>query len=107
MRLHASLHTGMKRFGRILLILLLVIIVIIISSVAFVVIRRHQALVLPAPTGPYAVGRMEYDWTAQSRNDLFAPHSGTKRELVVWAWYPAAQTPAAPSAHYLPPTCGS
>ncbi len=100
---HASLRTGLKRLARILLILLLVIVVIIISSVAFVEIRRHQALVLPAPSGPYAVGRMEYDWTDQSRDDLFAPHAGTKRELVVWAWYPAAHVPGAPSAPYLPP----
>lgn len=100
---HASLHTGPKRLARILLILLLVIVVIIISSVAFVEIRRHQALVLPAPTGPYAVGRMEYDWTDQSRTDLFAPHAGTKRELVVWAWYPAVHAPGARLAPYLPP----
>jgi len=103
---YASLRTGLKRLARILLILLLVIVVIIISGIAFVVIRRHQALILPAPTGPYAVGRMEYDWTDQSRNDLFAPHAGTKRELVVWAWYPAAHVPGAPSAPYLPPKWG-
>ena len=100
---YASLRTGLKRLARILLILLLVIVVIIISSIAFVEIRRHQALVLPAPSGPYAVGRMEYDWTDRSRNDLFAPHAGTKRELVVWAWYPAAHVPGVPSAPYLPP----
>src|SRR5260221_11883120 len=99
---HPSLGTGPKRLARILLILLLVI-VVIISSVALVEIRRHQALVLPAPSGPYAVGRMEYDWTDQSRHDLFAPHAGTKSELVVWAWYPAAHVPGVPSAPYLPP----
>ncbi len=98
---HPSLGTGPKRLARILLILLLVI-VVIISSVALVEIRRHQALVLPAPTGPYAVGRMEYDWTDQSRTDLFAPHAGTKRELVVWAWYPAVRAPGARPAPYLP-----
>jgi hypothetical protein len=38
---------------------------------------------LPAPTGPYVVGRMVYDWADQSRHDLFAPYAGTKRELVV------------------------
>jgi len=103
---YASLRAGLKRLARILLILLLVIVVIIISGIAFVVIRRHQALILPAPTGPYAVGRMEYDWTDQSRHDLFAPHAGTKRELVVWAWYPAMHVPGAPSAPYLPPKWG-
>src|SRR5712692_1383230 len=104
---YASLRTGLQRLARILLILLLVIVVIIISSVAFVEIRRHQALILPAPTGPYAVGRMEYDWTDQSRHDLFAPHAGTKRELVVWAWYPAVHVPGAPSAPYLPQSSDS
>jgi len=99
---HASLRTWLKRLARIFLILLLVIVVIIVSGIAFVEIRRHQALMLPAPTGPYAIGRMEYDWTDQSRIDLFAPHAGTKRELVVWAWYPAMHVPGAPSAPYLP-----
>lgn len=100
---HASLPRRLKRLARILLILLLVIIVVIISGSAFVEIRRHQTVVLPAPTGSYAVGRMEYDWTDQARNDRLAPHAGTKRELVVWAWYPAVQVPGAQSAPYLPP----
>lgn len=68
----------------------------------FVEVRRHQSLVLPAPTGPYAVGRIEYDWTDQSRYDPLAPHAGLKRELVVWAWYPALREPGAQVAPYLP-----
>ena len=103
---HAPSRTRLKRLARILLILLLVIVVIIVSCVAFVEIRRHQALMLPAPTGPYAVGRMEYDWTDLSRNDLLAPHAGTKRELVVWAWYPAMRVRGAQLAPYLPSKWG-
>jgi len=99
---YAALRTVLKRLARILLILLLIIVFVIIFSVAFVEIRRHQALVLPAPTGPYATGRMVYDWTDQSRNDIYAPHAGTKRELVVWAWYPSVRVPGAPFAPYLP-----
>src|SRR5262245_11414882 len=103
---HVSLRKGLKRLARILLILLLVIVVFIVSCIAFVEIRRHQALVLPTPTGPYAVGRMEYVWTDQSRTDFFAPHAGTKRELVVWAWYPAVRVPGAQTAPYLPSKWG-
>ncbi|HEX6480327.1 MAG TPA: hypothetical protein VF043_15925 [Ktedonobacteraceae bacterium] len=103
---HAPLRTRLKRLARILLILLLIIVVIIVSCVAFVEIRRHQALMLPAPTGPYATGRMEYDWTDQSRNDQFAPHAGTKRELVVWTWYPAMRVRGAQPAPYLPSKWG-
>ncbi len=89
----------MKRGVRILLILL---VLISMAGVTFVEIRRHQSLILPAPTGPYAVGRREYDWTDQSRDDPLAPHSGLKRELVVWAWYPALREPGAEIATYLP-----
>src|SRR5260370_6454861 len=101
-----SLRPRLKRFARMLLILLLVIVVIIISSVAYIEIRRHQALILPAPTGTNAGGRMEYDWADQSRSDLFAPHAGTNRELVVWAWYPAVRVPGAQPAPYLPQKWG-
>ncbi|HEX4207404.1 MAG TPA: hypothetical protein VHZ51_25030, partial [Ktedonobacteraceae bacterium] len=106
MPLRLSSHRWLKRLARIFLILLLVIVVIIISGVAYIEIRVHQTLVLPAPTGPYAVGRMEYDWTDQSRVDPLAPHAGTKRELVVWAWYPAAHVPGAQPASYLPSKWG-
>jgi predicted dienelactone hydrolase len=97
-----SFRKWLKRLIRILLILLLLIVIIIVSGVAFIEIRRHQALVLPAPTGPYAVGRMEYDWTDPSRMDPLAPRAGTKRELVVWAWYPAQRVSGAHPAPYLP-----
>lgn len=89
-----------KRLGRILLTLLLVLVLVAISCVAFVEIRRHQTLVLPTPTGTYAVGRMEYDWTDQQRFDPLAPQAGLKRELVVWAWYPAVRVPGAEVAPY-------
>src|SRR6266487_4561827 len=92
----------MKRGVRILLILLILLVLISMAGVTFVEIRRHQSLILPAPTGPYAVGRREYDWTDQSRDDPLAPHSGLKRELVVWAWYPALREPGAEIASYLP-----
>src|SRR5947209_4489403 len=102
MAAHFPLRSWLKRLMRIFLILLLILIIIITSSVAFFYIRHHQALVLPTPTGPYAVGRMEYDWTDQTRNDPLAPHTDTKRELVVWAWYPAEHVAGAQSAPYLP-----
>ncbi len=94
--------TVLRRLARILLILLLIFMLIIISCISFVEIRLHQDLMLPAPTGPYAIGRMEYDWIDQSRIDVLAPHAGTKRELVVWSWYPAMRVPGAQSAPYLP-----
>ena len=92
-----------KKLGKILLILLLVLVLVAISCIAFVEIRHRQTLVLPTPTGPYAVGRMEYDWTDQSRIDPLAPQAGMKRELVVWVWYPAMRVAGTEVAPYLPP----
>jgi predicted dienelactone hydrolase len=91
-----------KRLVTSLLILILLIVLVIASSIAFAVIRRNQTLVLPAPTGAYAVGRAEYDWTDQSRTDPLAPQAGTKRELIDWAWYPAIRVSGAKLAPYLP-----
>src|SRR6478736_2660703 len=56
---------------------------------------------LPASTGPYPVGRAAYHWIDQSRDEA-SPGLGGKRELVVWAWYPAAPEPDAQPAVYLP-----
>ena len=57
------------------------------------------AATLPPPTGPYAIGRMEFDWTDQSRPDPFI--SGKQnRELDVFVWYPA-ERPGRKQAIYL------
>jgi predicted dienelactone hydrolase len=83
--------------------LLLLILVVIVAGATYVEVRRHAPLLLPAPAGPYAVGRVEYAWTDQARTDPLAPHAGTQRALVVWAWYPAVRVPGARPAPYLPP----
>jgi len=55
-------------------------------------IEHRTSTTLPAPTGPYAVGRSIEAWTGE-----------TKRELVVWIWYPAETRPSdAPTQDYLP-----
>jgi predicted dienelactone hydrolase len=97
-----SSRRWITRLAKGLLVLLLLAVLIIASSIVFAEIRHNQTLVLPAPTGPYDVGRAEYDWTDQARTDPLAPHAGTKRELVVWAWYPAVKVSGAKAAPYLP-----
>ena len=55
----------------------------------------------PAPTGPYAVGRMSMVWTDSSRRD---PVDSTRvRELPVWLWYPTSPAPTAEPQPVLPP----
>lgn len=65
-------------------------------------VEHRTELTLPAPTGPFAVGRAIYAWTGDAHPDTLAPVSGTRRELMVWMWYPAADGPAAAADDYLP-----
>ena len=44
---------------------------------------------IPAPTGPWAVGRTGFHWTDSTRADPLAPGATARRELVVQVWYPA------------------
>lgn len=64
---------------------------------------EHRAEVtLPKPTGPFAVGRVLYDWSDDETLDSLAPVPGTKRELLVWIWYPAAAGQSAAIDDYVP-----
>ena len=66
--------------------------------------NEHNRLVdLPAPGGPYAVGRVIYDWVDDSRPETLTPDPNDHRELAVWVWYPAEAQPGAQPAPYLPP----
>jgi hypothetical protein len=58
--------------------------------------------VLPTPTGHCKVGRVTYVWTDEARVNPYAPLAGTKQDLAVWIWYPAASTPSAKPSAYLP-----
>src|SRR5205807_10392613 len=65
-------------------------------------LERRSELTLPTPTGPFAVGRAIYDWTDDARVDTLAPVPGTRRELLVWIWYPSAAGPSAAMDDYVP-----
>jgi len=64
--------------------------------------EHRMELTLPTPTGPFAVGREVYDWADDAALDMLAPVPGTKRELLVWMWYPAAGGASATVDDYLP-----
>src|SRR5215510_16053585 len=49
---------------------------------------------LPRPTGTHEVGRTSWNWTDPNRSD--------RREVMAYAWYPAAATSAAIAAAYMP-----
>jgi len=74
-----------------------------IALAAYLVLLHHRSLVLPVPTGPYAVGRTAYDWVDGDRSDSLADLPGEKRELLVWIWYPADGSGQDRPAPYVPP----
>jgi len=49
------------------------------------------------------VGRVIYDWADETTVDTLAPVPGTRRELLVWVWYPAAEgQPPVTTDGYIP-----
>jgi pimeloyl-ACP methyl ester carboxylesterase len=65
-------------------------------------VERRTAIMLPAPTGSFAVGRATNVWTDDQHVDMLAPVPGTKRELLVWMWYPAAARQSRAADDYVP-----
>jgi len=61
--------------------------------------EHKQSLTLPAPAGPFAVGRTSYAWTSNSPDEL-APSTEKREELSVWIWYPANAQSSAVRADY-------
>jgi Platelet-activating factor acetylhydrolase, isoform II len=72
------------------------------ALIAMLAWRHPDTITLPAPTGPYPVGRVVADWRDEDRLDPLAPTPGTKRELPVWIWYPATRDAGQPGAEYMP-----
>jgi dienelactone hydrolase len=67
-------------------------------------LEHRSGITLPAPTGLFAVGRAIYAWTDDVTPGTLAPVPGSRRELVVWIWYPAEAGPSAAMDDYLPAT---
>ncbi|MEZ5317929.1 MAG: hypothetical protein R2752_11060 [Vicinamibacterales bacterium] len=90
-----------RRFAGLALVAVLLGVLVALGLVARLLVETGRELTLPAPTGPYAVGRTSQTWTDDGATDEFAAAPGTPRELVAWLWYPAVPA-SGPPADYLP-----
>ena len=72
------------------------------ALLAFLWLEHRSMVTLPVPTGSFSVGRTIRDWTDAVDADPLAPVPGTKRELLVWIWYPSASAPSVAADDYLP-----
>lgn len=92
-----------NRFARFVLWFVALLILSVVGLVVFLWVRHNHVVTLPTPTGPYGIGRIEYDWVDRSRIDTFAAPALQKRELPVWIWYPTDPAMKGEPAPYLPP----
>jgi hypothetical protein len=74
----------------------------IVALLGFLWLENRSEVTLPTPTGSFAVGRAIHDWTDSVALDPLAPVPGTKRELLVWIWYPSAAGQSVVMDDYLP-----
>ena len=64
----------------------------------FAPMSRGQQIAVPRleePSGNYAVGRVGFLWFDEQRPDLLSDDHRTRRELMVYLWYPATPNPGA------------
>jgi predicted dienelactone hydrolase len=93
-----------RRIVTALAALVMLIILAIGTLLGSLWVERGTEIALPVPTGPFAVGRTTYDWRDEAVTDALAPTPGTKREVVVWIWYPVTKGQSHPiTEDYLPP----
>lgn len=78
-----------KRLFKYIFRSILVIIAVIGLTLFAFWIEIHSNITLPKPTGPYEVGRTTFHWVDTLRVDSLSPSPYSKRELIVWIWYPA------------------
>jgi len=66
--------------------------VVLFALIAVQYVRNDRPIALPKPRGAHPVGRIVFDWTDTARS----------RELMVFAWYPAAADARGNRAEYIP-----
>ena len=74
----------------------------LVSLLGLLWIEHSANLMLPEPSGPFAVGRVMETWTDDRRADPLGETPGSRTELVVWIWYPSTRSPNQRRAEYLP-----
>jgi len=91
-----------KRVAKAVGVLALIAVAGLAVLLAALWVDQGRSTLLPAPSGPYQVGRTTYIWKDETRVDPYAPVAGTRQELAVWIWYPAVPTRSTQKSEYLP-----
>lgn len=96
---------GRRFFRRLVkgIVLLALLGVVAVAALFLLLWHEHRTeIILPAPTGHFAVGRTAFTWVNDAEMDELAPSPGTKRAVVAWIWYPSPAPTSVAPAEYLP-----
>ncbi len=87
----------------------LVIVVVLMAGVLpnFVQAQEGSGVEFPALSGPYAVGRVDYEWVDDSRPEAFTDDPADVRDLLITVYYPAEVPADAVPARYVSDALGS
>lgn len=96
-RRHPTLRRIAIALGGVLALLALCVGALAVAQTVY----RNRRVALPAPAGPYHVGRVRLEWTDATRDDPFVA-GRAKRTLPVEVWYPT-EVASGPAAPYLSP----
>jgi dienelactone hydrolase len=91
-----------KRVAKAVGVLALIAVAGLAVLLAALWVDHRRSTPLPAPSGPYKVSRTTYTWRDGTRINPYAPVAGTRQDLAVWIWYPAAPTSSTQKSEYLP-----
>src|SRR6202522_2562890 len=91
-----------KRVAKAAGVLALIAVAGLAGLLAALWVDHGRSTPLPAPSGPYKVGRTTYIWRDETRVNPYAPVAGTRQDLAVWISYPAAPTSSTQKSEYLP-----
>ena len=91
-----------KRVAKAVGVLALITVTGLAVLLAALWVDHGRSTPLPAPSGLYKVGRTTHIWRDETRINPYALVTGTKQDLAVWIWYPAAPTPSTRKSEYLP-----
>jgi predicted dienelactone hydrolase len=58
--------------------------------------------VLPPPSGSFGVSRIAFDWVDESRPETAVKNASTRREILVYVWYPTDRKNRGTSSAYFP-----
>src|SRR5882672_603608 len=88
-----NLRQKFRAFAKFLIksFLLLATLAVVGLAILFAILwTEHKTeITLPTPTGQFPVGRISYLWVNNAQTDELASSPNSKREVVVWIWYPS------------------